>query len=603
MEVQEREEFIFGNGSLDSHGNGSLDSHLNSHSTENVRHLNGRRIIDLEILNECISKSMCCIDCHGPIQLIDEKNIEGLSSSLIWRCSGCFQDISIPTSSFIKASEKFAKPRAEINILAVGAIEMIGKGFKGLDVILGHMDLPNMVHKTFDNTATFIGSYASTVVKETIKTAQLEEKSKLIALGSKMDEHNNYKGEGVTDGGWQKRSYNHNGNSLSGVGVLIGKQTGKILDSEVLSVQCKVCEVAKRKKLEVKSHNCTALWTKSTKAMESEIAVRMWNRSEEYGIHFDTQIGDEDSTTQSRLQNDVATHLQPTNKKSDFLHIKRNFCNHLFKLKPSYKKILSKAIIMKLVGDFGTVLKSNIGNIDKIKLGLENLISHNYGEHQNCGEWCKTKSDLNHITKLPHGKYLDNKELRKDLESTISTFTSPETLSKIADCSSSQGAEQAFSMLSKLAPKDLYLSSSSTLQRRVNYMVTNFNEGSGYSNLIWKKIGIKNGNYRSKSYVRWQTRQIKLKKYKQIEAFKIRRKVLKHQRSARTKTLQKSETTQYKSGMGLNQIDNKKINHKRKRKSGKELMEAKKFKCDQNNCDKSYVNKSGLKQHQNSKHK
>jgi hypothetical protein len=55
--------------------------------------------------------------------------------------------------------------------------------------------------------------------------------------------------------------------------------------------------------------------------------------------------------------------------------------------------------------------------------------------------------------------------------------------------------------------------------------------------------------------------------------------------------------------MGLNQIDNKKINHKRKRKSGKELMEAKKFKCDQNNCDKSYVNKSGLKQHQNSKHK
>ncbi len=32
-------------------------------------------------------------------------------------------------------------------------------------------------------------------------------------------------------------------------------------------------------------------------------------------------------------------------------------------------------------------------------------------------------------------------------------------------------------------------------------------------------------------------------------------------------------------------------------------MEAKKFKCDQNNCDKSYVNKSGLKQHQNSKHK
>jgi hypothetical protein len=85
------------------------------------------------------------------------------------------------------------------------------------------------------------------------------------------------------------------------------------------------------------------------------------------------------------------------------------------------------------------------------------------------------------------------------------------------------------------------------------------------------------------------------KKYKQMEVFKIRQSVLKQQKSVRTKTLQKNEIIKYKSGMGLNQIDNKEINHKRKRKSGKKLIKAKKFKCDQNNCDKSYVNKSDLK--------
>ncbi len=77
-----------------------------------------------------------------------------------------------------------------------------------------------------------------------------------------------------------------------------------------------------------------------------------------------------------------------------------------------------------------------------------------------------------------------------------------------------------------------------------------------------------------------------------MEVFKICQSVLKQQKSVRTKTLQKNEIINYKSGMGLNQIDNKEINHKRKRKSGTKLI---KTKCDQNNCDKSYVNKSDLK--------
>jgi hypothetical protein len=338
--------------------------------------------------------------------------------------------------------------------------------------------------------------------------------------------------------------------------------------------------------------------------MEPEMAVRMWTCSGDYGIHFNVQIGDEDSATQNRLQKDVPTNLQPTQKKSDFLHIKRNFSNHLFKFKPKYKKVLSKAVIIKLMGDFGAALKTNVGDVDKIKAALENIIPHNYGEHINCGDWCKTKIDSNHSPKLPYGKYLSDKELRKDLEQEIATWTTPETLVKIADCSSSQGTEQAFSMLSKLAPKDLHLSSSPTLQQRVHHLVARYNEGKGYGGLLWRKIGIKDGTYQRKSYTNWQRTQFRQRGYKQQEAFKIQRRVLKHQRTMRTRTQKQNETLQYKSGMGLEvtSTERREIGEKRKRRTGEELAVAKRFKCGSVNCTKSYTSKSGLIKHQKTKH-
>ncbi len=482
-------------------------------------------------------------------------------------------------------------------------MEMIGKGYKGLDTVLGHLDIPSMSHRTFDTTARFIGSYVKTVSNESMNKAQVEERKKLEVTGSLMDAQNNYIGEGITDAGWQKRAYNHNCNSLSGVGVLIGKQTGKILDSEVLTINCKICTIAKQKGTSVQLHDCTALWQKSAKAMEPEMAVRMWNRSGDYGIHFDVQIGDEDSTTQNRLQKDVSSTLQPTIKKSDFLHIKRNFSNHLFKLKPKYKKILSKAVIFKLSSDFGAALKTNIGDTVKLKSTLENIVSHNYGMHTNCGNWCKAATNTTYTPKLPYGKYLTDLNLKKDLELEITTWTSPETLVKIVDCSSSQAAEQAFSMLSKLAPKDIHLSSSPTLQRRVQYTIAQYNEGVSYGKLLWKKIGIKNGFYRSKAYDRWQKTQLKQKGYKRMEAFKIQRRVLKQQRSMKTKSHKQKESIQYKSGIGLKSIDEKQqVGQKRKRRNNDEILAVKKFKCDFNDCNKSYVNKSGLNQHQKLKH-
>ncbi len=87
-------------------------------------------------MNKHIKELTCCRVCHGLIDLVNKENIEKLSNFLIWRCSDCFQEISLPTHLTIIFKEKFAKARAEINILAIDAIEIIGKEYKGLDTIL-----------------------------------------------------------------------------------------------------------------------------------------------------------------------------------------------------------------------------------------------------------------------------------------------------------------------------------------------------------------------------------------------------------------------------------------------------------------------------------
>jgi hypothetical protein len=56
----------------------------------NFKQLNGRRIIDIQLFDQYISSFVCCKVCSGSVRLEDEQNIEGLSSSLLWRCSNCF---------------------------------------------------------------------------------------------------------------------------------------------------------------------------------------------------------------------------------------------------------------------------------------------------------------------------------------------------------------------------------------------------------------------------------------------------------------------------------------------------------------------------------
>jgi hypothetical protein len=72
-------------------------------------------------------------------------------------------------------------------------------------------------------------------------------------------------------------------------------------------------------------------------------------------------------------------------------------------------------------------------------------------------------------------------------------------------------------------------------------------------------------------------------------------------RKKQSKKQKENEPIQYKSGIGIK--ENLTINpSKKRRRTGEELQNAKKYKCEILNCNKTYVQSSGLKKHVQSKH-
>jgi hypothetical protein len=209
--------------------------------------LDGNRIQNMPLLAQTISENMECKQCHGTLKWVDEKDIQGFSSTLIFECQQCFQQISSPTAKKLKInSTKGIKPRADINLLAVGGTTMIGKGYQSMSTLMETLGISCMSHKTFDETASVIGEFQRKVAEESKVEARKLEREILLKKGETEDLHGNIRTSAVHDGGWQKRAYNKNCNSKSGVGVVVSVNTSKILDHEVLSIDCAICKSAQR---------------------------------------------------------------------------------------------------------------------------------------------------------------------------------------------------------------------------------------------------------------------------------------------------------------------------------------------------------------------
>lgn len=165
----------------------------------------------------------------------------------------------------------------------------------------------------------------------------------------------------VVDGGWSHRSHGHRYSANSGLAVIIGARTKKLLYLGVKNKVCSTCNFYNKNELPVKQHVCYKNWDKSSSAMESEIIVQGFQQSEKmHGVQYRIFIGDGDSSV----------HLQVLSRVDYGATIEKRECaNHVVKCYTSH-----------LYG----IAKTNKGNsqhlsgprIKRIKNGARRAIAH-----------------------------------------------------------------------------------------------------------------------------------------------------------------------------------------------------------------------------------
>jgi len=102
----------------------------------------------------------------------------------------------------------------------------------------------------------------------------------------------------VVDGGWSKRSHKHSYNAKSGVAVIIGQQTGKLLHIGVRNKYCSSCA----REIPKDQHCCYKNWDSSSSEMETDIILEGFMQAEQlHGVRYMRFIGDGDSSVYPTL--------------------------------------------------------------------------------------------------------------------------------------------------------------------------------------------------------------------------------------------------------------------------------------------------------------
>ena len=138
----------------------------------------------------------------------------------------------------------------------------------------------------------------------------------------------------IADGAWSKRTFGTAFDSLGGCAVVVGFETGEIIDIVVRNIPCAICDKAERESRTPKEHNCYSNYdrTKSSGAMESEAVAEAFSTSvDKYGLIYRFLIADGDSSVLARIQAQKPYHAYGVKvKKIECTnHLLRNFCNRL----------------------------------------------------------------------------------------------------------------------------------------------------------------------------------------------------------------------------------------------------------------------------------
>ena len=361
--------------------------------TDQLHSTSGNRIISLKLLGDYIQKltSHAAI-CGHPIKFLGETRRIGLSSILVSRCTKCLKIQKMHTSDTLSLQ---GKNHYAPNIGAVLGQVATGGGGAHLEEQLMSMEIPPLSRYSFIRLERSLGLAFETLVTDLMLSAGKEEREHAIT--------NNITFEGipactvVVDAGWSKRSHKHSYNANSGVGVIFGAHTKKLLFIGIRNKYCATCSVARNKNTPVPAHRCFRNWKDSSCSMESDIIVEGFNRSESiHGLRYMWMIGDGDSSVHLSVSISVpyGRHVQKVECSNHAVKCYRGGLEKLAKENASFRgrNALTSGKIRQLAKGMKCAIANHSATKDvpALRHDLRNCPRHCFGDHQNCSNnFCK----------------------------------------------------------------------------------------------------------------------------------------------------------------------------------------------------------------------
>ena len=362
---------------------------------------NSSRVIDLSKLAVNIQKiTSHSASCGGSCTVDGEIYRAGLASIIQVTCTKCDTVFHIESSS--RFTDKSGKKYWTVNLGAVLGQMAIGGGASHLTQTMISLGTPSMSKHTFTSTERYLSEEIEKMLAKSMIEAGKKEREHAIA--------NNRYFQGVpaitviADGGWSKRSHKHSYNAKSGVAVIIGQHTKKLLYFGIRNKYCTTCSIAKNSKKEPPTHKCYRNWNSSSPAMESDILVEGFKQAESvHQVRYMFLIGDGDSSVLHSIHTKVPVWGRYIQKIECANHALKNYRSKLeaiVKDNKGYKGKhgLSQKQIKRLTSGARAAIRmhSQTRNIDQLRHDLRNGPYHVFGDHSKCNkDFCK-------IIRLPH---------------------------------------------------------------------------------------------------------------------------------------------------------------------------------------------------------
>lgn len=357
--------------------------------------IHGSRIINIDKLGEYVNAiTKHSATCGGEITLTGEKR-DGLASILGSKCTKCDYNIPFATSKKVKGPKGVS--RWECNLAAVWGQMCTGGGHTSLSNTMSVLGVPVMSKGSYTPTQSDIGEWWRVKLNESMLEAGKEEK--------RLAEENGEYHQGVpavtviVDGGWSKRSHKHSYNAKSGVGIILGLRTGKLLHLGVRNKYCASCAQG----ISVEKHKCYKNWDESSSEMEVDIILEGFlNAEKTHGVRYTKFIGDGDSAVYPTLLTSVPIWGRDIQKIECSNHACKCYRNRLEKLandNPQYKGSggLTQNMRKRLTSAARCAIKMRSQETDRpkaIKRLERDLINgplHCFGCHEKCSaDFCKT---------------------------------------------------------------------------------------------------------------------------------------------------------------------------------------------------------------------